>query len=524
MAFVKNKNQQASMFNPIYGLTERETRILKKSWAHEFREVIFPAINEERFSVLYSENDATRPNTPVNIIIGTLLIKDMLGLTDEEMVEYVTFSTQGQYALHTESFTEQPISDRTLSRFRERALKYEIETGNDLIKEEIKSLASVIKIKLDVTSKIQRIDSSMISAACRRLARLSIMFLTVRGMAELIKSTGEANEYGDILAKYYKNDESDDITYRVKGEEVRNKMAEVLADAIMILESAGEKYGGTAEYGRLQRMVNDQSKPGDDGNRELKAGKEILPTSMQTPYDDECTYRQKAGTQNVGYVLNVVESYGETANVIDDYDFQQNIYSDEQFAEDVLNSKSDGGGETEIIITDGAYCSTTTLNIAEDKQIDLAATSMAGGVLDDFVLGFTIDEETGKILECPAGHKPNNSVYKNKTHIGYYRDWLCENCRYCDRCPGRFQKKLAKIEVTDAALKKALYVRRRENDENLARYTKIRNGVENVFSVLKRRYQINHIPVRGKLRKKMWTGFKIGAMNVMTLVNSRRNE
>jgi hypothetical protein len=347
------------------------------------------------------------------------------------------------------------------------------------------------------------------------------MHLTVRGIAELLRNADEANEYGDILAKYYKNNESNDITYRIKGEEVRHKMAEILADAIVILERAKVKFGDTAEYGRLQRMVNDQSKPGEDGNRELKEGKEILPTSMQTPYDEESTYRQKAGKQNVGYVINVVESCGETANIIDDYDLQQNIYSDEKFAEDVLNSKPDGGCETKVIITDGAYCSTKTLDIAEDKHVDLAATSMIGGVTDDFVLGFVIDETTGKILQCPAGYKPNNSVYKNKIHIGYYRDWLCENCQYCSRCPGRFQKKLAKIEVTDAALKKAEYVKRRENDNNLANYSKIRNGVESVFSVLKRRYQINHIPVRGKLRKKMWTGFKIGAMNVMTLINTR---
>ena len=39
------------------------------------------------------------------------------------------FDIRYQYALHTTSFTEQPLSDRTLSRFRARCLAYETETG-----------------------------------------------------------------------------------------------------------------------------------------------------------------------------------------------------------------------------------------------------------------------------------------------------------------------------------------------------------------------------------------------------------
>lgn len=46
---------------------------------------IFPAIDEERFSVLYSENDATRPNTPVNVIVGALIIKELFDYSDDEI-------------------------------------------------------------------------------------------------------------------------------------------------------------------------------------------------------------------------------------------------------------------------------------------------------------------------------------------------------------------------------------------------------------------------------------------------------
>ena len=85
-------NKQSSMFNSMHGLTEREKRFLVNSWAEEFSNTIFPAINEERFAVLYSGKDATRPNPPVNVIVGALLIKELMGLMDEELVEHVMFS------------------------------------------------------------------------------------------------------------------------------------------------------------------------------------------------------------------------------------------------------------------------------------------------------------------------------------------------------------------------------------------------------------------------------------------------
>jgi len=363
-------------------------------------------------------------------------------------------------------------------------------------------------------------DSAMVSAACRRLARISIMHLTLRGMAEEIQNAGLSDAYGDMLNKYVNTGDSDDISYRLKGDEARVKMEEILKDAVIILERAKERFGGTEAYRKVHRMVEEQSKVNGAGARELKDGKEIRPTSMQTPYDGDATYRKKSGKQYVGYALNVVESCGENANVIEDYDLQPNTYSDEQFAGDVLAGKQKDGG-TETMAVDGAYCSTGTFGMAEEKGIDLSSPTMIGGVKDDFELGFEFDEQ-GNIIKCPAGHKPNSSKYVDGKHIGYFDAATCEGCKYCDRCPGSFQKKHAKIEVTDASIKKAELAKRKNNDDSLTKNARKRNGIEGVFSVLRRKYLIDRIPARGTVRKKLWTGFKIGAMNFMNLINANK--
>jgi hypothetical protein len=59
--------------------------LLKNSLAAAFSKYIFPFISKERLSVLYSSNAASRPNTPVNVVVGALLLKKMFGSTDEEL-------------------------------------------------------------------------------------------------------------------------------------------------------------------------------------------------------------------------------------------------------------------------------------------------------------------------------------------------------------------------------------------------------------------------------------------------------
>ena len=65
MAFKTNDCQQLSFNDSFISLTEREKKVLEKSWAKIFADEIFPAIDEERLSVLYSDK-ASRSNTPLS--------------------------------------------------------------------------------------------------------------------------------------------------------------------------------------------------------------------------------------------------------------------------------------------------------------------------------------------------------------------------------------------------------------------------------------------------------------------------
>ena len=82
--------------------------MISESWAFPFQEHIFPAINEDRFSVLYSDK-GSRPNTPVNVIIGALILKELLNKTDEELYKAIHLDLRFEFALRLTS-EERPLA------------------------------------------------------------------------------------------------------------------------------------------------------------------------------------------------------------------------------------------------------------------------------------------------------------------------------------------------------------------------------------------------------------------------------
>ena len=94
---------------PLYNLTEREMKHLMGSWAETFSKKIFPFMDEGRFSVLYSDNRASRPDNPANVYFGLLIclciarrrvLRGIFNQSDEEALNSLLFDIRYQHALH----------------------------------------------------------------------------------------------------------------------------------------------------------------------------------------------------------------------------------------------------------------------------------------------------------------------------------------------------------------------------------------------------------------------------------------
>lgn len=521
MSFRKNDYQQLSMFDSVNGLTLREQKALERSWASLFANEIFPAIDEERFAVLYSDK-ASRPNTPVNVIIGALILKELFDLSDDEVVEDLLHDPRFQYALHTTSFEEQPISDKTLSRFRQRCYDYEQLHGVDLYKDCVLDLGKLTAKLMGIDGRIRRMDSLMVESNIRKLSRLELIYRCISKLVTYLHQNGCDGLLSD-LEHYYDPDDFNRVVYHNRSTETDDRMKVLLRDADLLQEKCSGRFEDITEYQLLVRCLSEQTVI-EEGKRRLKtkADGQMGSNLLQNPSDPEATFRDKAGKQHRGYVGNVEESVGKNGSCVTDYQFETNNTSDSTILKQKL-SDMDRSDESIVMVTDGAYAGEANSELAESKNVTLITTDLPGKDVPSILGNFQLNEEETRVIKCPMGHTPISSGYIRQTGTctaSFDRN-CCANCPHRDKCKAKIFKRVAKIRVTGKQIRRAS-LQEKMHSEAYKLYSRLRNGVETVPSILKNVYDVNHMPVRGRIRCKLFFGSKIAALNFRKLFGYRR--
>lgn len=519
MSFITNPVQQMTLDDSTFHLTSRELKALEKSWAKPFAEEIFPKIDEEIFRTLYCEDNGT-PNTPVNIIIGACIIKELLDLSDDEIVEGLMLDVRLQYALHTTSFEEQPLSDKSLSRFRKRCYDYYSKTGIDLIHNCMVSLAKEIAKVMKITGRTRRMDSMMIDANIKKLSRLELIYTCIANLVKRL-SKESSIEIPEELRHYAAPNDYNQVFYYAKSSSYAEKCLTFLTDADTLFTLCGDGYIGWEEYTLFQRCMSEQTIV-NDGTRRLATREDGTMNSsmLQNPSDPEATFRSKAGEEHRGYVANFEESVGGNGSVITDYQFEQNTYSDSQFLHDSLE-RMDPQEETVILSTDGAYPTRENERLAESKNVQVVSTNMTGRKANDICADFVINKEKTAILQCPAGIEPVScsGPYSNGQMRATFPAACCNNCPNRDKCPAKIGKRVSSVVISASSISRAQTQRHIQGEEG-KNFAKFRNGVETIPSILRRIYHADSLP-RGKTRGRLFFGFKIGALNFKKLFTYR---
>lgn len=509
--FKINNSNQVNIFDSTLYLSDYHKRLLEEGWAGYYRNNIFGKIKEERFKVLYSEK-ASRPNTPVNIMVSLMILKELAGLTDDELMEALIFDTRFQYALYTTGIERQPISRNAMTNFRNSLIKYELETGIDLYKEEIISLSEEIDACCKMDKTLKRMDSMMISSSCKPLSRIDLIYKVNSNLIWAIKEI-DIQVLGEREKKYLEKDFKKENIYDVTIENQKEKIAILLEDSKMLYEKykTYKKVNELEEYKLLDRLLHEQV---DDTTGSPKDSKDIKPTSLQNPSDPDATYRFKYGN-NIGYVANITEDIHENGEVyITDYELKQNVYSDQEFMKDYIEKKEDDSEETTLV--DAGYYSDELNKSAKEKNITLIPTQTMGKKqTNKELVNFKVDEKTHEILVCPNNEKPIKTKYDEKTHMysAQFDKEKCNNCPLKEQCKNHIKKKITSVRFTIETYHKA-QLEAKMNTEEYKKISNHRAGIEGTMSVLRRKYQIDQCPSKGLLRLKLKLGGDILSINI----------
>ena len=174
--------------------------------------------------------------------------------------------------------------------------------------------------------------------------------------------------------------------------------------------------------------------------------------------------------------------------------------------------------EPVVLITDGAYSGQKNADAAAEKNIELVTTDLTGRETKDIAADFLFTEEGTRVISCPAGNAPKSCSYIKQTgqcRISFPRN-KCENCPHRDQCQPKMFNRTSVLFLLKRSSDRAKSQRAMKTEQFKA-LARIRNGVETIPYILRRKYQIDHMPVRGLLATKLRFGIKLAALNFKKL-------
>ncbi|MHC1771421.1 MAG: hypothetical protein AB9907_06705 [Flexilinea sp.] len=117
MYLENKKHLQLPLTSHIDEMPANLRKRLENSWAGMFYREFFMRLIEKPFAVLYADIPS-RPNVPVNVLVGLEYLKAGNGWTDEEMYDAYCYDVQVRYALGYRQSGEGYFDIRTVYYFR----------------------------------------------------------------------------------------------------------------------------------------------------------------------------------------------------------------------------------------------------------------------------------------------------------------------------------------------------------------------------------------------------------------------
>jgi len=374
------KHLQPSLMSDVAMMPKAQRTRLEESWADAFREYCFKQIDESIFAVLYKDVPS-RPNVPINVLVGLEILKSGLGWSDEELYESFLFDMQVRYAVGYESLNDGAFAIRSLYHFRRRLSKYHQEHGVNLLEKAFEAMTDEQVKRLNVRTKTLRMDSTQIASDIRESSRIHLL---VEGLKRLyrILNADEKAVYASLCEAYIQA-EAKRYVYGIKGPGAVDEAIKTIGLALaQMLSELKERHGSHPVYKTVQRLFDDNYRIEADGVKP-KANCEIGSGALQSLDDLEATYRHKAGSSYQGYVANISESCDEESDLqlISKVQVAPNNIDDAALLVEAMPNLMERT-ELDTLYTDGGYGSEEVDRLMNEHQVQQIQSGIRGRAPD----------------------------------------------------------------------------------------------------------------------------------------------
>jgi hypothetical protein len=512
------KHQQRRMFTAVDQLPPNVRKLLEKSWAGAFYDDYFCKLDETVFSVLYSDKKS-RPNIPVNILVGFETIKSGFGWSDEELYNHFLFDLQVRYALGLQDFDEQYFDLRTIYYFRAALCEYERKHDVNLIQKATEKITDKQIEKFKIRTGLQRMDSTQIQSNIQNMSRIQLLVEIIHRLHRIL-SPEDKKKYTENFSIYIKEDALHYI-YRLKRDETKTRLGEIGEDLVFFAGEFKASYQHRTAYKNLVRVFDEHYRY-EEEKIVIKQGKELSGSTLQSPDDIDATYRKKNGEGAKGYVANFTETCDadNDLQLITTTSVEPNTTDDQKLMADDLENLQERTNIGEIV-TDAGYIGPTGSESTEKHDIKHSVTALRGRKKDEskFSLdNFKIEKDNKGIpvkIECPNGIAGEIKLGKPRRYSAGFDSSVCDICPLKEKC---FAKKLKKkdlsiIRFTDDNIRVAL---QRQQFEASKDTLNIRASVESTVRSVIHPFggHLCKLPVRGKERVKTMIILSAAMVNI----------
>jgi hypothetical protein len=507
------KHQQAALFSVTSLLPEKVSRRLAESWAGTFYQEVFCRIDEAIFEPIFSGN-ASRPNAPVNQLVGADILKSGFGWSDLELFDHLMFDLQVRHALGIRGWDSPVFELRTLYNFRKRVCAHAQQTGEDLFAR-VRAQVTDAQLKaVGIKVGWQRMDSTQLMSNVALLTRLELVISTLQKVYRLM-SKPQREVFAEALAPYL-GDRAQRICYRIAASQSRlhlERLGEVLSLMVQRLEGEALKLA--------KRLFEEQYEVGEEGAVIVRPAAAVPTSSLQSPHDEQAGYRRKGGHSYRGYVAAVSEtcSPDNPVQLVTDVVVEANTTDDGTLLARSLAGQARRGIEVEEFTVDGGFTGPVAEAACKQHGVILRPTRIRGGRGKAGRLGWEayhwqVNEEGEAVsVICPQGQQADLEAGKKDRLIAKFDPSLCSCCPFFKtRCrivtTGRG---MMRLYVTHRSIKVALL---RQGLRDVDR--SVRAVVEATVRELKHPLKSGKLPLKGLIRTAMYL-----AASAM-MVNARR--
>jgi len=506
--FRKNEQHRQKSFFSAQGLLPAKLRDrLLASWAEAFYQLVLCRIDETIFAPLYSEK-ASRPNVPVNVLVGLEILKSGFGWSDEVLYQQVCFNLQVRHALGLHDLRAEVFTLRTLYNFRGRIRDYAEETGINLMEKVFEQITDEHLQMVAVATGWQRMDSSQILSNLAEMSRLELLVAVLQAVYKQLPDGAQAS-WGERWSVYLEG-RPHQVCYKIPNAEAKEHLITIGQELSAVETALTEQTSDSDALALVKRVLEEQYERGTDGIVRLRPGEEISAGSLQSPHDHDATYRVKGGKRfRGGYVINVSET-ADPENVIQlitDVQVEPNQTDDAKLMEQSLDDQAERKIEVDRVTTDGGYTGPQGEAACDKHHVELRATRMRGGHSAANTWGWEeytweVDEEGIPVCvtcpqNCEADLVPGRAEGR---FIARFDPECCADCPFLNNlCRVQDRPRVGPTLYVQARTVEVAQQRQALHPED----TSIRVLAESTVRSLKRAFPNNKLPVRGLVRSRM---------------------